>query len=466
MPEGALDRLQDGCRTIGSRCNQLGISQWEVVASQSYGHQIDIEGGKISLAGGGGEGGYGVRVLEDGKFGFAYLVDVKSADEAISSAISIARMSPSIEGFVLPSEQNAQQVGGLFDKSIIDLDSEFLLNQADAIISEVSSLDSRAVVTGGGIGVSANAASILTSEGIDSGGLTTSHGVGVQISIEENDQLTSSWQSKSAKSQLPNVPECIERAVEWAQLTRDPIKVDAMDDDSPILMTSEGFSPLFSVVVPNAIKGEKLARNESFWSGKMNQTVISSDLTLIDDATVEGCRSSGSRDDEGVPTRKNTLIKSGKLIGSLWSTRDAAQQIAEGRVIDASTTGSAIRSGHQSPPFSGCSNLFLTTDSKNQQFDSMLELMGDGYVVNSVMGAHTANPTSGDFSVTTSSILRVENGEIIGSVKQAGISGNMAKALSGNVILGDDIRPQGSYSSGTMYVPSVLLNQGLRVNPV
>ena len=96
----------------------------------------------------------------------------------------------------------------------------------------------------------------------------------------------------------------------------------------------------------------------------------------------------------------------------------------------------------------------------------MVELMGDGYVVNSVMGAHTANPTSGDFSVTTSSILRVENGQIIGSVKQAGISGNMAKALSENVTLGDDVRPQGSYSSGTMYVPSVLLNQGLRVNPV
>ena len=56
LPDGALDRLQDGCRIIGSRCNQLGISQWEVVASQSYGHQIDIEGGKISLAGGGGEG--------------------------------------------------------------------------------------------------------------------------------------------------------------------------------------------------------------------------------------------------------------------------------------------------------------------------------------------------------------------------------------------------------------------------
>ena len=159
------------------------------------------------------------------------------------------------------------------------------------------------------------------------------------------------------------------------------------------------------------------------------------------------------------------MIESGKLTGSLWSTRDAAQQIAEGRVIDATTTGSAIRSGHQSPPVSGCSNLFLTTDSKTQQFDSMLELMGDGYVVNSVMGAHTANPTSGDFSVTTSTILRVEGGEVIGALSQAGFSGNVAKALSGRVVLGDSSKRKGSYSTGSMHVPDVLMLDGLRINP-
>ena len=464
LPNDALDRLQAGCKSIADRCNSLGISSWEIVASQSYGHQIDIEGGKISLAAGGGEGGYGIRILEGGKFGFAYLVDVNSADKAIESALSIARMSPSIDGFVLPSEQAAKQVSGLYDKSITEMNSEDLLTQADAIISEVASLDKRAIVTGGGIGVSANASAILTSEGIEAGGITTSHGVGVQVSIEENEQLTSSWQSNSSRSKLTEIPNCVFRAVDWAKLTRDPIKVDSSLDESPVLMTSEGFSPLFSVVVPNAIRGDKLAREESFWSGKMNQSVIAKDLNLVDDATIIGGRSSGSRDDEGVPTRLNQLIDSGKLVGSLWSTRDAAQQIAEGRIDSAKTTGSAIRSGHQSPPISGCSNLFLTSSNKSYDMDGLLQEMNEGYVVNSVMGAHTANPTSGDFSVTTSSILRVENGEIIGSIKQAGLSGNMAKALTEGVILGDNVRPQGSYSSGTMYVPNVLISQGLRVN--
>ena len=91
--------------------------------------------------------------------------------------------------------------------------------------------------------------------------------------------------------------------------------------------------------------------------------------------------------------------------------------------------------------------------------------MEDGFVINSVMGAHTANPTSGDFSVTTSSILRVEGGEVIGAVKQAGVSGNMAKSLASRVYLGDEVRPQGSYTSGAMYLPNVLLMDEIRVNP-
>jgi PmbA protein len=81
------------------------------------------------------------------------------------------------------------------------------------------------------------------------------------------------------------------------------------------------------------------------------------------------------------------------------------------------------------------------------------------------MGAHTANPSSGDFSVTTSSILRVEGGEVVGALKQAGLSGNLAKALNGNVHLGNDVRRQGSYSSGSMHLPDVLLWDGMRINP-
>ena len=466
LPDDAVDRIAEGCREIGNLCKNHGIEQWEIVASQSYGHSIDIEAGKISLAAGGGEGGYGIRVVEDGRFGYAYLVDLGSADYAIQQARDIAKVSPSVAGFTLPSNQKAEKVNGLFDKNILDIGPEDLLEQADSILSEVASLDERAVVTGGGLGVGASAGAILSSEGIESSGVTTSHGIGVQVSIEDDGELTSSYEGESSRKRLQHVPDCVSVAVDWAQKTRGPIEVNSEAHDTPVLMTSEGFSPLFSMVVPSAIRGDRLVRNESFWSGKQGEMVLAQHLSLIDDGRLEGGKSASARDGEGVPTRRQTLVEQGRLVGSLWSTRDAAQQVAEGRIEHAQTNGCAVRGGHQSPPSTGCSDLQMISSVKSSSQEALLERMEEGYIVHSVMGAHTANPTSGDFSVTTSTLLRVEGGEVIGPVKQAGLSGNLAKALSNDVHLGDEVRVQGSYSSGNMHLPDVLLMQGLRINPV
>ena len=328
----------------------------------------------------------------------------------------------------------------------------------------MAELDSRAVAVGGGIGVGAGAGAIITSSGIEDGGVYTSHGIGVHISIDEDDQLTSAYEGESSRSLLENLTACVDKAVHWSQITRQKIPGGATED-CPVLMTSDGFSPLFSVVVPSAIKGETLARGESFWSGKMNEQVMANHLTLVDNGLLEGGMSSGSRDDEGVPNRTQTIVNSGKLQGELWSTRDAAKLVSEGKVSSAQSTGSASRRSHTSPPLCGCSDLVLTSSASTHSRERLIEEMEQGYIVHSVMGAHTANPTSGDFSVTTSTILRVEGGEIIGALSQAGFSGNMAKALSGRVILGDSVKRKGSYSTGSMHVPDILMMDALRINP-
>lgn len=465
LPDGAEDRLLANAKVIADACAANDVQQWDLVGFQSYGHQLDIEAGKITMAAGGGEGGFGVRVVNDGRFGFAHLVDVSGAERAVKEAISIANKSPSVSGFVLPSERPASEVGGRFDEHLLSLHPEDLLEQADAVLNEVSSLDKRAVVTGGGVGISATAACLMNSEGILSTGMTTSHGIGLQVTIDVDGQLTSSYQGDSSRTRLPDVPACIEQAVHWAQITQNTIQVESRPVDAPVLMTSEGFSPLFSMVVPPAMTGEKIVRKESFWSEHLGKQVMNPSLSIHDDGLLEGGMSSGSRDGEGVPRVQQALVENGRLDGMLWSTRDAAQQVAEGRIESASSTGSATSGGHQSPPSTGCTELFLTSSERGRSWDELLAHLGDGYVVNSVMGAHTANPSSGDFSVTTSSILRVEGGEVVGALKQAGLSGNLAKALNGNVHLGNDVRRQGSYSSGSMHLPDVLLWDGMRINP-
>jgi PmbA protein len=254
-------------------------------------------------------------------------------------------------------------------------------------------------------------------------------------------------------------------AVEWAKKTRDPITVENQPLDTPILMTPQGISSLFSNIVRPSILGERMVRKESFWSEKMNQQVLDSHLTLLDNRRMEGGFSSSSRDGEGVPTSCHTIVDNGVLRKMIWSTRDAAKNVGEGRITEAETTGSASRGSHMSPPTTGCGDVQLLSSNKPQSRQELIETMDKGYIVHSVMGAHTANPTSGDFSVTTSTILRVEDGEILGALKQAGVSGNLFRAISNGVHLGHQSNVNGVSNTGSNHLSDILFTQGMRINP-
>jgi PmbA protein len=180
---------------------------------------------------------------------------------------------------------------------------------------------------------------------------------------------------------------------------------------------------------------------------------------------MEGGFGSGSRDGEGVPTSCHTIIENGTLRKMLWSSRDAAKNVSEGRIDSATSTGSASRGSHMSPPVTGCGDVHLLSSKAPMSLDEMIETMGTGFVVHSVMGAHTANPTSGDFSVTSSTVLRIEDGEILGPIKQAGVSGNLFKALSKDVSLGTSSTRNGVSSTGTNHLSDILFAQGMRINP-
>lgn len=465
IPEDITENLDNKTREISKICKSLDISQWEIIAEQSYGYELDIEAGKITMASGGGAGGFGIRIVNEGKYAYTYVNSLSGIEKALLDAKKICNVSPSIEGFELPSNSDAIEVKGMYDKSILSAEPEFLLSQGDDLISHVASLDSEAKVTGGGIGVGVTASQILSSEGIDQAGLKSSHGLGVQVSIDKDEKITSSWQSFSQSGLIDFIPKEIDEAVHWARVTRNVLDVDKGAVDGKVVMNGSAFTPLFSMVVPSAISGEKYYNKESLWSGKIGSQVISNELTITDNPHLEGGKASAGRDAEGVPTNVRSLVSNGILEQVNWSVRDSAKAVQQGLVESASTTGSARRGGYQSVPYTGNTNMFISSTRGNISNEELLSKMGDGYIVNSVMGAHTANPTSGDFSVTSSSILKVEDGEVVGALKQAGVSGNMAKALSGIVEFGGDVRPRGSYSSGSVYVSNVLLHEGVRINP-
>ena len=97
---------------------------------------------------------------------------------------------------------------------------------------------------------------------------------------------------------MDGIPSCVPMAVEWAQKTRDPISVETQAVDTGVLMTPQGISSLFSNIIRPSILGERIVRKESYWSEKMNEHVLDSHLTMLDNRRMEGGFASSSRDSE------------------------------------------------------------------------------------------------------------------------------------------------------------------------
>ena len=83
--------------------------------------------------------------------------------------------------------------------------------------------------------------------------------------------------------------------------------------------------------------------------------------------------------------------------------------------------------------------------------------MANGILATSVLGAHTANPISGDFSVEVSNAFEISNGDIGSPIKKAMISGNIFELLKDCGKVNSEIKQYGSF-----IIPQILVHN-LRV---
>jgi PmbA protein len=149
-------------------------------------------------------------------------------------------------------------------------------------------------------------------------------------------------------------------------------------------------------------------------------------------------------DGEGVPTGRTVLIESGFAENYLYNLQYAAKD-------GVPSTGNASRSLAGLPDV-GASNLILTPGRESA--DSLFKRVQDGFLVAELMGMHTLNHVSGDFSLGAKGV-RVKNGEFCGPVAGVTISGNLIDILKKITAIGSDLEFFGSTGASTIVVEDV-----------
>ena len=170
-------------------------------------------------------------------------------------------------------------------------------------------------------------------------------------------------------------------------------------------------------------------------------------ISLVDDPTMPDAENAMKMDDEGVPSRRIELIKNGVLKNYLYTTGTGAE-------FGHPSTASGYRGGISSPVSTSARNIILEANTREEE--SLISEIDEGLLVHDIMGAHTSNPASGDFSVTGTIPFRIEKGEVTRPVSQAMLSGNLPeymKKITG--VANNYRRMSGGLSAVGFYLPSI-----------
>ncbi len=201
----------------------------------------------------------------------------------------------------------------------------------------------------------------------------------------------------------------------------------------------------FLELLAELLSADEVQCGRSLLAGRLGKVVASPLVTLRDDPRRPGGLGSCRFDDEGLPTRDKAMIEAGVLREFFHDSFTAAREGAR-------SNGCAYRGSYASLPHPGASNLYLAPGKVTRE-----DLIADtksGLLVAEVLGMHMVDPVSGAFSVGVSG-LSIEKGRVAGPVKGAMLSGNLLDLLSRVDGVASDLTFQGSLGSPTFRVSSL-----------
>ncbi len=383
---------------------------------------FDGDGESLSVAGG---DGVGVRVVADGRQGYAWAgsLDPEVVDETLAEARDNAGFGEPDQWYGLSSPADA---GGV-EAAALDVWREELRSMptdekvAIALELEQATRAADARVRGvehAGYDDSAIEVAVANSLGVESITRRTLCSCSA-FALAGDDTATQTGSGFSAGRTLADLDvdeaagDAADRAVRLLGATQPPSR------RLPVV-----FDPLVTrsllAILGAALGGEAVLKGRSMFVDRQGEEVAAAGVTLVDDPTLPEAFGAVSHDSEGVPTRRTELIADGRLAGFLHN-------VYTGRRAGAVTTGSAARGGFKSAPGVAARALHLAPGARSPA--EILASVPEALYVQSVSGLHSGtNPVSGDFSVGVEGLM-VRDGAFAEPVREVTIASTLQRML-------------------------------------
>ena len=420
----------------------------EAYLRDSRGVSIDVIDGVVQSVEVDTERGVGVRVLGEGRVGFAYTSDLSPTGiaECVDLAAANQRITSPDEAIAFAAEPIASDGElAIFDGGYEAHDVAEKTDLALAIEAAARNADRRITSFyktsyGDGAGVTVFA----TTRGAYGTYRSTSFGAGTScVATDGDDRQIGSFGDGGRTFATLGAErigaEAARRAVE--KLHARPFKTRRID------VVLEPYRAMDLVgAIASLFSAENVLKGKSLLAGKVGSSVASELVTLRDEGRRVGGRATAPFDGEGTPTGDVLLLRGGALQGYLQSIRTA-------RCMEATPTGNARRGSYAGTPHPGISNFYI--EAGRTPAGALVRGVDRALALTSLLNLHTIDPISGEFSLGATATY-LERGEPQYPVKGITVAGNLISLLTAVGGVGDDLRfGPGGIGSPTLVVRDV-----------
>ncbi len=418
--------------------------EYEIFLHRLEKRKIEVQEEKVESLTASQEVGIGIRVLKDKKMGFAYTTSTTQEDvkDCLNKAIEVCELQPPDEGFSLLEKFQSSEVASVFDEEGLSIPIEEKIDIPITLEKKAKELDSRIK----GVRKSTLSESVFeihqrNSYGLDINYRGTAYVVMISALAKEDSDASISWEYRGERRLADiDLEDIAKDAVFKATSLLKPSDFETRS--MPVVLFRESSAMLLEAFSPMFL-GDSLVKKKTLLKDREGESVGSELLTIVDKGDLEGGFSTYPYDGEGIPTRENVVIDKGVFKGFLHSLYSAKR-------VGAIPTGNSERGSFRTLPVSGITNLYITAgDKKLEEMLSCEEV----FLVIDLMGLHTVDPISGEFSLGASGVL-YKGGKPHKTLRGVTIAGNILKLWNDIVAVGEDLKFFANVGS-----PSVLIDK-------
>jgi PmbA protein len=411
---------------------EKSVDEVEVFYVTGTSISADLKQKKVDLATTTEDCGLGIRTIHKGRIGSSSTNDVSQWRECLNAAIASGKLATPQEWKGLPETAPLSSAPLSFDESIL-VKPAVVIDLIERMLEGAA--EHPAEVASGSASVSSSQVTLANNRDVR---YINKH-TGVSLSLEAIRGQSTGYEFDHSSFFDKVDPFFVGERATFFAAESDNGK-DIATGEYDILLSPLAYGELLGNVFVPALSGRNVHAGRSRLAQSLGKIVADPMIIMYDDPLLERANGSVRWDAEGTPTRRIDFIRDGILQNFAYDLKTAYR-------FGKTSTASAIRGGLGGLPSIGHHN-FIVDGKRNEVTDERV------IYVHNVVGAHTANPMSGEFSVELSNAFWMEGGEFDVPIRSAMLSGNvfdLHHTISG--------LSKESRAIGSMILPSVKINK-------